>query len=390
MNINRNHNSDYIFGLDILRAIAILFVLFGHSFQHSVLPLWIKHFGAFGSIGVEIFFILSGFLIGGIILKLLDKDKFHSYFDITDFWKRRWMRTLPMYIITLLAFLRFDYHGSHSLTYHPEYWLFLQNFAWPIPDDFFTLSWSLTIEEHFYLWFPIVFFIMIKFFSKRLAFGITAVFFLVFSILYRLSLPEMNFDDWNLNSRMVVLSRLDAIMFGVLMAYIRFYHIIIWEKIYKLSSIFGIFTLLIFTWYYFGAKGINIHFIQVFGVTIQGALFSMLLPFFYNIKLEPKTFFQKTILLTSRLSYSLYLVHILVITFVNQLLSKYELYEYIYPKAYYIYPIYFFFYYLLSFITYSVIEKPFLELRDEKITKNNFSKIIPFVLSVLILVFFIN
>lgn len=180
MNINKYNNSDYIFGLDILRAIAILFVLFGHSFQHSVLPLWIKHFGAFGSIGVEIFFILSGFLIGGIILKLLDKDKFHSYFDITDFWKRRWMRTLPMYIITLLAFLRFDYHGSHSLTYHPEYWLFLQNFAWPIPDDFFTLSWSLTIEEHFYLWFPIVFFIMIKFFSKRLAFGITAVFFSCF------------------------------------------------------------------------------------------------------------------------------------------------------------------------------------------------------------------
>ena len=390
MNINRNHNSDYIFGLDILRAIAILFVLFGHTFQHSILPLWLSHFGAFGSIGVEIFFILSGFLIGGIILKLFEKNKFHSYNDITDFWKRRWMRTLPMYIIALLAFLRFDYNGAHLLTYHPEYWLFLQNFAWSIPDDFFTLSWSLAIEEHFYLWFPIVFFIMIKLFSKKVAFGSSALFFLVFSICYRLSLPEMSFNDWNLNSRMVVLSRLDAIMFGVLMAYIKFYHTIIWERIYKLSFLSGIFTLLIFIWYYLGAVGIDTHFVQVFGVTIQGALLSMLLPFFNNIKLQPKTFLQKTILQTSRFSYSLYLVHILVIIFVNQFLFKYGLYDYIYPKAYYLYLLYFFFYYIVAFFTYSLIEKPFLELRDEQINRNNFWKLLPFISLLIILIFFIG
>lgn len=390
MNINRNHNSDYIFGLDILRAIAILFVLFGHTFQRSILPLWLSHFGAFGSIGVEIFFILSGFLIGGIILKLFEKNKFHSYNDITDFWKRRWMRTLPMYIIALLAFLRFDYNGAHLLTYHPEYWLFLQNFAWSIPDDFFTLSWSLAIEEHFYLWFPIVFFIMIKLFSKKVAFGSSALFFLVFSICYRLSLPEMSFNDWNLNSRMVVLSRLDAIMFGVLMAYIKFYHTIIWERIYKLSFLSGIFTLLIFIWYYLGAVGIDTHFVQVFGVTIQGALLSMLLPFFNNIKLQPKTFLQKTILQTSRFSYSLYLVHILVIIFVNQFLFKYGLYDYIYPKAYYLYLLYFFFYYIVAFFTYSLIEKPFLELRDEQINRNNFWKLLPFISLLIILIFFIG
>ena len=390
MNINRNHNSEYIFGLDILRAIAILFVLFGHTFQHSILPLWLSRFGTFGSIGVEIFFILSGFLIGGIILKLFEKNKFHSYNDITDFWKRRWMRTLPMYIIALLAFLRFDYNGAHYLTYHPEYWLFLQNFAWSIPDDFFILSWSLAIEEHFYLWFPIVFFIMVKFFSRRVSFGITALFFLIISISYRISLPEMTFNDWNLNSRMVVIARFDAIMFGVLMAYIKSYHTVIWERIYQLRFIVGIVTLLIFIWYYLGAVGITTRFVQVFGVTIQGALLSMLLPFFTNIKLEPKTLLQKAILFTSRFSYSLYLVHILVIIFVNQFLFKYGLYDFICPKAYYLYPLYFLIYYLVAFFTYNLIEKPFLDFRDQKINRSNFWRIVPFILFVGILVFYIG
>ncbi len=290
MIIEKEKNSEYIFGLDILRSFAILFVIFGHTFEHSNLPQWLKQFGTFANIGVELFFVLSGFLIGGIILKLINKDNFKTRKDLMYFWKRRWMRTIPLYVIALLAWLHFDYNGSHPLSFHPEYWLFLQNFAWSIPNDFFTISWSLAVEEHFYLWFPLIFLLMYVFISRKKAFYSAAFILLLVAFSYRLSLPFMDYNEWNWNSRMVVLSRLDAIMFGVLMAYLNFFHNTIWEKLRKLSFLWIILVLLILYWYYSGARGIDTYFVQIFGVTFQGAMLALLLPFFNSIKQTPITF----------------------------------------------------------------------------------------------------
>lgn len=106
------------------------------------------------------------------------------------FWSVE-MRTLPLYVIALLAFLNFDYNGAHSLFYHPEYWLFLQNFAWPIPNDFFTLSWSLAVEEHFYLWFPLVFFILHRFINKKISFGLLSLYYWQQLYLIELSITSL-------------------------------------------------------------------------------------------------------------------------------------------------------------------------------------------------------
>ena len=53
------------------------------------------------TIGVEIFFVISGFLIGKIIYRIIQKDDF-SFNDVREFWKRRWFRTLPNYYLVLL------------------------------------------------------------------------------------------------------------------------------------------------------------------------------------------------------------------------------------------------------------------------------------------------
>jgi peptidoglycan/LPS O-acetylase OafA/YrhL len=383
-----HQKSEMIFGLDTIRALAIFLVLVGHSFQHSSLPLWLKQIGSFGSVGVELFFVLSGFLIGGILLSLIEKNKFKTFSDLLSFWKRRWMRTIPLYVIVLLAFLRFDYHGSHPLTFHPEYWLFLQNFAWPIPDDFFTLSWSLAVEEHFYLWFPTLFLMLFIFVSKKSAFYTTALIFLSTAIIYRMSLPSMDWDAFNFNSRMVVLSRLDAIMFGVLMVYIQRYHKLLWAKLYALFPLWSIFVLALLAWYYNGVPGITSPFIQIFGMTIQALLLSLLLPWFANIKLQPRTIVQKGVVWTSRLSYSLYLGHILVIGFVNTVLNFTGMYDTIYGQAYYLYPLYFIGFYSLAVITYYAIERPFLDLRDGKLSKVNIIRLLPFLVVIFGLVFF--
>lgn len=95
-----------VFGLDFLRSIAILLVMIGHSVGY--LPLKIQQFiRPFLVDGVAIFFVLSGFLIGGIMIKSFQKEI--NFKNITNFWIRRWMRTLPNYYLILSILLITQY-----------------------------------------------------------------------------------------------------------------------------------------------------------------------------------------------------------------------------------------------------------------------------------------
>ena len=88
-----------IYGLDILRAAAILFVVLLHGC--FITPDRISEkVGIFLLDGVSIFFVLSRFLIGGILIKILAKEK-PNFTTLFGFWKRRWYRTLPNYYLLL-------------------------------------------------------------------------------------------------------------------------------------------------------------------------------------------------------------------------------------------------------------------------------------------------
>ncbi|MBT8377560.1 MAG: acyltransferase family protein, partial [Bacteroidia bacterium] len=97
--------SQRIFGLDVVRAIAILLVLISHS---TILIFPESNSNAvfaiqfFGTIGVDIFFVLSGYLIGRILLKQLQTQDF-SFKNVLYFWIRRWFRTLPNYYLILIV-----------------------------------------------------------------------------------------------------------------------------------------------------------------------------------------------------------------------------------------------------------------------------------------------
>src|SRR5919108_5666871 len=102
-----------IVGLDIVRALAILMVLFYHSREMLAGLISIPFIGyltgkiiaitvPFGHLGVEMFFVLSGYLIGGILIKEFNKNDNLNFNNITSFWKRRWLRTLPNYFLILV------------------------------------------------------------------------------------------------------------------------------------------------------------------------------------------------------------------------------------------------------------------------------------------------
>jgi peptidoglycan/LPS O-acetylase OafA/YrhL len=138
--------------LDTLRAQAILAVIACHicsSFRelngtHD--HRWLSIAGL-GGHGVDLFFVLSGWLLGCLLLS--EKNRTNRI-DVKRFWMRRWLRTLPAYYMVLLLTLgqrilqgRWQFEDGY-------YFLFLQNYALdPLP--FFGVSWSLCVEEQFYL-----------------------------------------------------------------------------------------------------------------------------------------------------------------------------------------------------------------------------------------------
>ena len=103
METHSNNETTRVFGLDIFRATAIILVVLGHG---SYL-LNNTRFNGFPYIkmidGVDLFFVLSGFLIGSILLKEINSKEYFGIKALTKFWKRRWLRTLPNYYLILLA-----------------------------------------------------------------------------------------------------------------------------------------------------------------------------------------------------------------------------------------------------------------------------------------------
>lgn len=224
-----------VFGLDVMRAIAILIVVDAHatialndytgSFLHQILPD-----------GVELFFVLSGFLIGGILIRSYEKKGQFDRGLLLNFWTRRWFRTLPNYYLVLcaligLTLLRAWRSGLHH-TLPPKsvlinYFFFLQNFDRFVP-NFFPETWSLAIEEWSYITLPLLLWIMhlllpASWPRQRIVLT-TILTVIVGANLFRfITALQHPITDGELGYRGIVLTRLDAISYGVLTAYAKQY-----------------------------------------------------------------------------------------------------------------------------------------------------------------------
>ena len=177
-----------IFGLDVIRTIAILLVLMSHS-TLLLFPeknnISITAIRFFGTIGVDLFFVLSGYLIGGLLLKQLRKGKI-AFKDFIYFWVRRWFRTLPNYFLILILNIMLYYVLYNIVINDVGYFIvFIQNFAKPHP-DFFTEAWSLSIEEYAYIIGPLILFILLflRKKSSKDTLYLVMVFVIIFSITY--------------------------------------------------------------------------------------------------------------------------------------------------------------------------------------------------------------
>ena len=148
-------NRQYYPALDGLRGLAILLVIFLHNFGFM-------NYFFFGWLGVDLFFVLSGFLITDILLNSLGKPNF-----LKNFYLRRIFRIFPLYYLVLvICLLIIPRIGSLHLNtqYYTEnqgwLWSYLQNwlfiFKEPYGDKILLHTWSLAVEEQFYLVWPLI------------------------------------------------------------------------------------------------------------------------------------------------------------------------------------------------------------------------------------------
>ncbi len=144
----------YIKSLDGLRGIAVLLVLFYHWNGGDFGTINIE----LGTIGVYLFFVLSGFLISTI---LLQEDQLPSSKKIKIFYLKRALRILPIYYLFIAILFLIDYDSVRNNLFY--YLLHIQNFLFTLTEvnQHITHLWSLAVEEQFYLFWPLIL-LMIK------------------------------------------------------------------------------------------------------------------------------------------------------------------------------------------------------------------------------------
>ena len=156
------NSTQRINGLDHLRALAITFVFFFHCAILFRFDDLLPHIVKFGWSGVDLFFVLSGYLIGSQLLRRVASGK---GIHVRDFYVQRFLRIMPAYWLVLAIY--FTIPAVLERGRLPPLWRFLtftQNFGLDATvDGAFSHAWSLCVEEHFYLLLPALILLLSRF-----------------------------------------------------------------------------------------------------------------------------------------------------------------------------------------------------------------------------------
>lgn len=366
-----SNNQKRIFGLDLMRAAAILLVLFGHCswIFSGGNGIFIQLMALSGFLGVEIFFVLSGFLIGRIIYRQYTEADFNIA-AVFRFLKRRWFRTFPNYFLILMVNMVIAFFVGFKIQGLWQYFFFVQNFASPML-PFFTESWSLSVEEFAYVILPfslLALFIITKPKDKPRQFlVVTLLLIAVFTatkIVYNGNTAGTTIEEWNLAVKSVVIYRLDSIFIGVLAGWIYMNYHDFWQRTRFLWAVLSIVMVGFYT-FGVGLLGLFIDHYPFFWNVVYLPLASVSVAFFLPVLSEwtsVKSAIAKGITFISVISYSIYLLHYGVVLQAMKHLVPTEslsaISSVIFTAAYLVITIF------LSWVLYRFYEKPMTDKRD--------------------------
>ena len=302
-----------------------------------------------GSIGVEIFFVLSGYLICKIIIEN-DDTSLNLIQKTKIFYIKRFLRIVPNYYLSIFIFFLANLYGRGSINLFSDgslipYFSFSQN-LFNADSMIFPVAWSLSVEIWFYILIPLIIYLSkpsVKLFVWAIVGLIVLKTFLFYGFYEKVSLFT------------TVITRIDSIFFGGLLFMTRTKLDLKKVNNYILLIIATLFTAL----YYLNLNQIlinhkadniflfkSIHFLLLdFGIAMLFTVF---------LKIKFTRFLNKIFQFTADISYSLYLYHFAIIIQINHHFGK-GVYAY---KRFWFYSIFF------SIIVYLSIEKPINYLKN--------------------------
>jgi peptidoglycan/LPS O-acetylase OafA/YrhL len=212
--------------LDFLRGVAVILVLFGHHWIND----YLQHAGW---VGVDLFFVLSGFLVSGLLF-----SEYKKFGDVRPFHFliRRGFKIYPLFYLSLLItaayLIGFDttFDGIGKVRVMLREVLFLQNYF----GAFWWHHWSLAVEEHFYVFLCILVFVLTSkkiLQSPRIFISISvaiAVGCLILRILTNIYYPENSFRNYAATHL-----RIDSLFAGVTISYLYHFQLTFLEAFYR-------------------------------------------------------------------------------------------------------------------------------------------------------------
>ncbi|MBI3714362.1 MAG: acyltransferase [Burkholderiales bacterium] len=223
--------SSRIDGLDTLRSCAILLVL---MFHYMVFVSGQASFGLLseiGWIGVDLFFVLSGYLIANQIFSAMNKE---AGFSLGKFYARRALRTLPNFYVVLAIYFLFPVEaGGKALTPLWKFLTFTQNFDLK-PGTAFSHAWSLSIEEQFYVALPLLAVVCISVLKSYRLMWVVVIAAMGAAALTRLWMWQGIGDDTGAYYVHIYYStwcRFDELLPGVALALLKNFHGDWWRKL---------------------------------------------------------------------------------------------------------------------------------------------------------------
>ncbi|WP_243375589.1 acyltransferase [Geotalea sp. SG265] len=314
---NIDNINGFVPALDGIRGYAILLVIIIHTFHTFIVNRgysadpgikMLDSIAGFGIYGVDLFFVLSGFLITGILINQVNSNNYFKAFYI-----KRVLRIFPLYYIYLLAIVilvpLLVSYVRFNITSLYVYFIYLQNMFYSsgtLQDYLLCHLWSLAVEEHFYLIWP-----LIVYFIKPKKVIIISIVFIIIAIMLRSYIILYSHIRPSLADRFT-LCRIDSIFFGCLLAYglrsISFNNYLHKHKYVMLliSGLISLVTSLLLIW------NINENIHHVISYTVYGVFFTAILNvvmFVDTTSLINKIFDNKLAKFFGKYSYSMYIIH---------------------------------------------------------------------------------
>ena len=299
MSFNTNKDEiEHIRGLDLLRGLACYFIVVCHYFAFSYDHIFAEYLSL---IFVEFFFVLSGFVLFPQLIRIFENKK-----NLGIFYIRRFLRTLPLYFVCLII-ISIMFNEFLTLDFF-KYFFFIQDLT-PnfLSTNYYTIVWSLSIEEFFYLLFP-----LFLIFAKKDNYLKYSIYLFIFLILIKIPFID-NFDIKYL--RTGTLFRLDAILLGFLLR-----HIYTKVNLFYSAATSLFFLIVYFFFQDFFISNKDLLSVKYSFVLLLQLISGSVLLFFCNIEYFMRSpLLRKFATLSANQAYSLYLIHLIFIYILKDL-----------------------------------------------------------------------